>query len=374
MSLQINLVYNVNNQLFVNYGIVALKLIKVMRKSYEKVAKTKREAIVELKDLGWTNAKISRTLKVSESNVSRTIKRYQELGHCGDKPRSRMKTVRTSRAVRNIRERVRRNPNVSTRRLAKSMNISQSSAHRIIKKDLKMTWKPKRYRHLLSEATKKKRKLRCRQLLQRLKSGPSEVIWTDEKIFTVEPKLNRKTDGAYAVDHSILEDKYRFVGRRQKPASVMVWAGVTTSGKKTPLIFVEQGVKINGPKYVEMMQEDVLPWLEDSGAPYLFMQDEAPAHTSNVAQNWCRENFHDFLDKTEWPPSSPDCNPMDFSIWGILDGIVSKVHYKSINALKAALRKAWDDLPEETVRAAVASVSGRLRAVVRNKGGHIEQH
>ncbi len=179
--------------------------------------------------------------------------------------------------------------------------------------------------------------------------------------------MYRKTDGAYAVDHNNLDDRFHFVGRRQNPASVVVWAGVTTSRKKSLLIIVEQGVKINGPKYVEMLEEeDVLPWLVSLGAPYLFMQDEAPAHTSNFAQKWCQENFHDFLDKTEWPPSSPDCNPMDFSIRGILDATVSKVHHKSIDALKTTtLMKAWTDLSEDAVHAAVAPVTSCLRGRFR---------
>jgi hypothetical protein len=70
-------------------------------------------------------------------------------------------------------------------------------------------------------------------------------------------------------------------------------------------------------QYLKMLEDDVLPWLESLRAPYLFQQDEAPAHTSNVSQEWCRTNLHDFMHKLEWPPSSPDLNPMDFSIWGI---------------------------------------------------------
>lgn len=179
--------------------------------------------------------------------------------------------------------------------------------------------------------------------------GPSEFIWTDEKVFTVEPKLNRRTDGAYAKDHSTLDDKHRFVGRRQKPAAVMVWAGVTTSGKKSPLAFVQQGVKINSLRYVELLEKDVLDWLVSLEVPYVFMQDDTPAHTSQVTQNWCKHQLHDFLEKTEWPPSSPDLNPMDFSVWGILNSKVGKVPYPNVKALKAAIVRAWEELPEDTV-------------------------
>ncbi len=98
-----------------------------------------------------------------------------------------------------------------------------------------------------------------------------------------------------------------------------------------------------------MLKKDVLPWLRELG-PYLFQQDEASAHTAKEMQDWCRENFFDFLRKDEWPPSSPDCNPMNFFVWGITQRVVNKVPYKSVEDLKAAITKAWDDFDEEVIR------------------------
>ena len=47
---------------------------------------------------------------------------------------------------------------------------------------------------------------------------------------------------------------------------------------------------------------------------YVFQQDGAPAHTSNIVQNWAKENFKGFWAKEIWLQSSPDLNPMDYSI------------------------------------------------------------
>ena len=56
-----------------------------------------------------------------------------------------------------------------------------------------------------------------------------------------------------------------------------------------------------------------------SGESFLFQQDGAPAHTSKLTQAWLNENIPDFITKEEWPPYSPDLNPMDYSIWSILE-------------------------------------------------------
>ena len=54
------------------------------------------------------------------------------------------------------------------------------------------------------------------------------------------------------------------------------------------------------------------------GNDWIFQQDGATAHTGNLTQKWCGENFPAFIDKNRWPPNSPDLNPLDYSIWNEL--------------------------------------------------------
>ena len=62
----------------------------------------------------------------------------------------------------------------------------------------------------------------------------------------------------------------------------MVWAGVTSSGQKYPLIFVEDGVNINQLVYLDMLKDKVLLWVDtlpgDEGMT--LQQDGATAHTA----------------------------------------------------------------------------------------------
>ena len=51
---------------------------------------------------------------------------------------------------------------------------------------------------------------------------------------------------------------------------------------------------------------------------WIFQQDSAPAHASNATQSWLRAESIEFISKEEWTPSSPDLNPLDYSIRGIL--------------------------------------------------------
>ena len=106
--------------------------------------------------------------------------------------------------------------------------------------------------------------------------------------------------------------------------------------------------------------------------PFVFQQDGAPAHTSKKTQEWCKSQFPNFWSKEMWPPSSPDLNPMDFSVWAILESEACAKAHKSVDDLKASLKRAWSKIPQEKLRAAVASFRGRLEATVKANGGHIE--
>ena len=153
----------------------------------------------------------------------------------------------------------------------------------------------------------------------------------------------------------------------------MVWAAVSETWK-SPLIFVPQGVKVTADLYIS----DVLkPMTEAANAHFrhwkwTFQQDGAPAHTANVTQEWCSLHLPGFWPEELWPPSSPDLNPMDYSIWSILEANACATRHGNIDGLKMSLLKAWAALPQRTVRAVVGGLGRRLEAVVKAKGGHME--
>ena len=69
--------------------------------------------------------------------------------------------------------------------------------------------------------------------------------------------------------------------------------------------------------YIEDMLEHALEpcaTKQFEGRHWVFQQDSAPAHSAKTTQNWLKDNFSDTISPLEWPASTPDLNPMDFSI------------------------------------------------------------
>uniref|UniRef100_A0A8R1DTC7 Tc1-like transposase DDE domain-containing protein n=1 Tax=Caenorhabditis japonica TaxID=281687 RepID=A0A8R1DTC7_CAEJA len=122
----------------------------------------------------------------------------------------------------------------------------------------------------------------------------------------------------------------------------MVWAGVTSTGK-TPLVFIDRNVKINAEVYQKtVLMDNMLPWASQHfvGRPFILQQDWAPSHGAKSTKVVLDTHFPEYLEKDLWRARSPDLNPMDFSVWGLLESKISGSSYNSGDALEAALQKA----------------------------------
>ena len=192
---------------------------------------SKRNAIVELHQAGNCASKIIKGLKLPRSTVYNVLKRYKETGHASD----RSKTARTPQLIKSVREKITRNS--EKHQSACKRGTCGSSYHAPnCRKDLGEYSYKKVERQLLSEATRLKRLQRGKHLSAGTRCP---IIWTDEKTFTVQRAHNRQNNRILAKSIKDIPPNIRVVGKRQKPESCIMWAGVTCDGQKTPLFFFE---------------------------------------------------------------------------------------------------------------------------------------
>ena len=73
--------------------------------------------------------------------------------------------------------------------------MSPQTMRQLVYEDLKMSSFTLQKRQALSTAVKQKRLERSKILLKKFKSGTAgKIVWSDEKIFTVEMAHNRRND------------------------------------------------------------------------------------------------------------------------------------------------------------------------------------
>jgi DDE superfamily endonuclease len=339
----------------------------------------KRVAIIALFKCGKSAKEIYQLLKplpINERFVFRTLRRYKESSDIEDKPREgRPRSVRLKNVIHAVRERVRRNPLRKQKRLAVEMNVSKRSMSRILREDLQLGAYRRCVSHLLTPRLKKIRAERCKKLLKRFKNkGHRRILFSDEKIFTIEEKINRQNDRVYAKSCYEANEKAPRVTRAHHPPSVMVWWGVSYDGA-TKIHFCDAGVKTNAAVYECMLDDVVKPLnhsLFENEDNWCFQQDSAPAHKARRIQTWLAENLPDFITANDWPSGSPDLNPLDYSLWTKLEERACAHSHRNLDSLKKSIVKAARELPLETIRESIDEWPKRLRLCVKKRGDHFE--
>jgi inhibitor of nuclear factor kappa-B kinase subunit alpha len=124
---------------------------------------------------------------------------------------------------------------------------------------------------------------RAKHLQWHAENGHENILFTDEKIFTIKEQYNNQYNKIYA--QTSLEVHSEVAGGRYA-SYVMVWWGVSHQ-VVTPLHFFEKGVKTGPRVYQEDMLQGVVKPRNTtvvSRQKWVFQQDSAPAHKTKTIQ------------------------------------------------------------------------------------------
>uniref|UniRef100_A0A8R1ETV0 HTH luxR-type domain-containing protein n=1 Tax=Caenorhabditis japonica TaxID=281687 RepID=A0A8R1ETV0_CAEJA len=195
-----------------------------------------RPSIELLFKRGLGSAEIARRLQISSSTVRNVVAAIKKRGDASEVKKSgrpRSVNTRNTRAI--IKKRIIRNDGLSLNRMASQLGIARSTVQSIVKNDLKLKSYKLRRGQYLSDKSKAMRLEKCRKLLQHFQvRRVSDVIWTDEKIFTIEPLPNRQNQRQLLSKDDSMSPKRRLAHNRLFPKSVMVWAGITATAMVRP--------------------------------------------------------------------------------------------------------------------------------------------
>lgn len=284
----------------------------------------------------------------------------------------RSDSKRSEDFLEELKTNIAEDPGQSMRHLAQKMDVASSTIHRSVHQDLGFQSFVLRRRQLLTEATRENRKVKAQALLNDLRRNSAGLLrfFSDEKNFIQDRKVNRQNDRWLCEDPADVPT----VMHSKHPASVMVLGVVSSDGDVMPPHFFEKGLRLNADAYIDVLDSVVKPWMDQvaNGRDYVFQQDSAPAHKARKTQAWCYENFPHHWSPDLWPPSSPDCNPLDYYVWSVVEAGVNSKPHSTLGALRSSVVQEMGQIDRGTLAKACSSFRRRLEAVVEAQGGHFE--
>ena len=100
----------------------------------------------------------------------------------------------------------------------------------------------------------------------------------------------------------------------------------------------------------------------------IFQQDSAPAHRARKMTSFLREEKIPFWTAEQWPPNSPDLNPLDYGIWSMVMQGACQDRPSSVLTLKKKVSAYWRRIYPAEIRAVTRSFRARSERVVAKKG------
>ena len=346
------------------------------------------KAIIELlfKEKGWKGRRIAKEFpskKWTQSTIDRLITKIQTTGTTDRKRGSgRPTTVSTPENVAQIEELAASQEDMpgthlSQRKISRHLNIKRASVQHILSNKIKFKAFKRIKTSRKTANVMQKRKTRSRRLLDSYSAvDVTKIVFTDEKNFSLESPLNSKNDVVYGKKKSDIPPSRLYYEQNRISKNVMVSAGVSWNGKTRIHFFQGGTAKVNAERYIEVLENGLLPDIRAlyPDDDYYLQQDGATCHTSHETSAYLERNAIPYIKKDDWPPNSPDLNPMDYCIWNQLSTKVYSGRRMpfTIEELKERIIEAWNELTLERMRAGITSWKKRLRHVIAADGGSSE--
>ena len=150
---------------------------------------------------------------------------------------------------------------------------------------------------------------------------------------------------------------------------VMAWAAFC-GHLKSDLVFVDGKVTINSEVYsTQILDPHLIPFWHKTCEEYGWTQvveDGAPGHQKHAIKLRLKND----VEVLSWCPQSPDLNLIE-ALWRDMESYLGKKYGRiaDLNALKHAVKEAWDQVGSERLEELIKSMPDPLRAVIAANGG-----
>jgi hypothetical protein len=200
-------------------------------------------------------------------------------------------------------------------------------------------------------------------------NDPEDLI--DRTLWSDETSIKKAPNGKnvyYRVHNSVKKEDLPFNCQIQGGGFSVIFWGYFSIWGLGPLVALE-GIQ-NQHTYVDLLKDYLVPEINFAkskfGINFQFMQDNAPCHKTQKVDDFFAENLIEVL---EWPPQSPDLNPIE-NVWNIVKFRRKKKFGfpRSKEELIDQIFQIWNNLEDDLCHSCVGNMEHRLKEVLRLEG------
>lgn len=324
-----------------------------------------KEAIVRAASQGMKQNDIKKLFGVSQSAVSKILKRNKERGTVITIKKSGRPRKTTSAVDKLIVRKSKFDPYATASTINRELkefngiNIDDSTVRRRLR-ERNLFGRIAERKPFVSEKNRKARLKFAKNHLHWTSAEWSKVLWSDESKFCLFGSDGRKyVRRPIGMRHN---HKYQLSTVKHGGGNVMVWGCFSRDGVG-PIVQIEE--IMNGVRYREILEKYMLPYgNENMINGWIFQHDNDPKHKSKVVTEWLNSNDVQVL---EWPAQSPDLNPIE-NLWSHVDCCIRNRSFTNKNEMMQVLREEWTKIPLEKIIKLVDSMHMRCVSVIKEKG------
>lgn len=335
----------------------------------DELSNEQRSAVVAAVSSGTSKTEVARAFNVNRTTIYRTIERFKQQQSNESRHRPGAPKALTPRAVRGVIRTVRKEPRTSYNALQaqSQLPVHVSTLKRVIYCQGLKKYIAAKKPHLTPGVAKK----RLAFATEMATFDWRNTLFSDE--CSVVPGSGKERSWVFRLPRekwrrNMLDTFYK----SGRPGGHMVW-GAIGYDTRSELVFMERcGPKngYNSESYVLALGEGLQPMYTPGVA---FQQDNAPIHKSGPAKDWFESRGVWVID---WPPYSPDMNPIEHVWWELK----KQIHKKDPNLgamgqseaavarFKVLMREAWNEVDQDFIRTLIDSMPRRLEAVRLARG------
>lgn len=336
-----------------------------------------RERICELHAIGWGYKRIhGRYPYIPLSTIRYTIKKEHERRQGVSKARSGRPKKLTEADKDRILNAIHGDPKITQQDLLIEVDhkVKYRSIQRLLQAENLRKWRCS-WRPYLTEETALRR---LRWALRYRDFTPEDwarVFWSDE--CTIERGIGIRRDWTFIRPKDQPKaGQCQGLPQRGKQVKQMFWAAFSGAERRTGLIplFGDPNSQRGGVNrfVIEELYRRILPTLmvNQDG---IFQHDNAPTHTAHVVRDALAEME---IQVMEWPPYSPDLNPIE-NLWALLkakiyelrpDLIHMRNNDETMEILVATAQEAWDQLEIRHLQHLSETMPHRVEAIIESQG------